>query len=646
MLVVMLGLLSLQWNTIARDVEAQLMDKGSGLAKSMSQSLQAVTEQDIRNGVMLSDGTYVKGEELKRQIFNDELTLIPESEQAAKHRLQANAAEMSAEQALFNGSTAPLWQYELKYTSAYDRYTDERWQSLIDGFLADPTIQFAIPIAYSDNPAAIGYVSTHNRSYSPEGPASADTWGNTGLVSQKYRANRVFNDPVGYAAAAYNDQSQVLLQKYERVMEGASSEVWDISYPLYIDGQHWGGVRIAFSKKDSDALIAKQRTMLLVQFGVLFLVIIAIIFILNRVVVGRKLALVLRAARNLNSGEADLTYRIPVKGSDELSMLSIEINQFLDRLQGLIRGIRQSALETASSVEVLRITAEQSSRLTDEMYMSIQQVAEGTEKQNQATRESAGVMEEMAVGIQRIAEAGAAVSESAGTLLQHAEAGNKYVDRTVEGMNLLGEATGKLYGSVHTLNSQAQEIGEIARLITEISNQTNLLALNAAIESARAGEHGRGFAVVAAEVRKLAEQTQTSAKSITERITAIQHTSSAVFQAISAGTENVNKNLEAVKESGALFHSIYESVKHVTEQIQDISAASQEMSAGSEEVTASLENMAVVANDSAGFTASLAEASSHQVARIKQTTELAEDMEKAALSLKQATETFILERES
>jgi len=73
-----------------------------------------------------------------------------------------------------------------------------------------------------------------------------------------------------------------------------------------------------------------------------------------------------------------------------------------------------------------------------------------------------------------------------------------------------------------SMTETANEIGEVVRLIRDISKRTNLLALNATIEAARAGEAGRGFSVVANEVKSLSVQTDDAITVIQSKIDALK----------------------------------------------------------------------------------------------------------------------------
>ncbi|HPS58180.1 MAG TPA: methyl-accepting chemotaxis protein [Spirochaetota bacterium] len=72
--------------------------------------------------------------------------------------------------------------------------------------------------------------------------------------------------------------------------------------------------------------------------------------------------------------------------------------------------------------------------------------------------------------------------------------------------------------TIMALKDKTSRIAEISKTINDIADMTALLALNASIESARAGDHGRGFSVVADEISKLADDSMSSAKEISDII--------------------------------------------------------------------------------------------------------------------------------
>ena len=142
-----------------------------------------------------------------------------------------------------------------------------------------------------------------------------------------------------------------------------------------------------------------------------------------------------------------------------------------------------------------------------------------------------------------------------------------------------------------------KEIAGKISIIEEIARQTDLLALNAAVEAARAGEHGRGFAVVAAEVRKLAERSQSAASEITQ----LSRSSTSVAE-----------------RAGELLGRLVPDIQRTADLVQEINAASQEQSTGSAQVNKALQQLDQVIQHNASAAEELASTSEELSAQAEQ----------------------------
>ncbi|MBI9078442.1 MAG: methyl-accepting chemotaxis protein [Pseudodesulfovibrio sp.] len=244
------------------------------------------------------------------------------------------------------------------------------------------------------------------------------------------------------------------------------------------------------------------------------------------------------------------------------------------RCQGLL-----SAADTLEkSVQGIRVQSRQLGQLSTK-------AREGSIDQQQFISEAASAMEEMNASVSETAESAKAAASDADQAMSCARTGAEVVTRTLDSINAVSVNSQSLAERVAGLGSQAEGVGRIMSVISDIADQTNLLALNAAIEAARAGEAGRGFAVVADEVRKLAEKTMDATRSVGVAIDGIQKQVSQTIEGVQEMTGLADGAASLAYESGTALGDIVSYSGTSSDRIRSIASAALQQSIASEEIT-------------------------------------------------------------
>ncbi|OMP67993.1 methyl-accepting chemotaxis protein [Domibacillus epiphyticus] len=331
--------------------------------------------------------------------------------------------------------------------------------------------------------------------------------------------------------------------------------------------------------------------------------------------------------------KGDLTENIDVHSNDEIGQLGIAFNEMQESLKGLIQEVEHHAEQVASSSAELTANAEHTASATEQVSASIQEVASSAEKQTSGVDQNAQILAEISDGVSLIADHSTKVSKLAHHTTAQAESGGQAVSDTVNQMNSIHESVKESNTMIKSLSERSKEVSSILNVITGIADQTNLLALNASIEAARAGEHGKGFAVVANEVRKLAEQSQQSAKEIHEIVQGIQKDTENSVQVMARVTNDVQAGVEVSNEAIAKFNQILQSTKEITPQMEEINTTAQQMSAAVQEVTATAKELSNIAHGNAATSEEVAASTEEQLASMEEISASAESLSSMAEEL-------------
>lgn len=340
----------------------------------------------------------------------------------------------------------------------------------------------------------------------------------------------------------------------------------------------------------------------------------------------------------MKKGEAgDLTVVTNINSSDEFGELGRRFSNMVDSVKNLVLSVKSSAVNVLSFSESLTKRAEEVNASSEDIARGIDEISRGVQEQASETDKAYEIATEFNNSLYKIKEYNSNINiesqemenSSKNTMLAVKELKTKN-ESTINGVSQIAESIGVLV-------TQTEDIGEILSTISNISSQTNLLALNAAIEAARAGDAGKGFAVVAEEVRKLAEQSGSSAENIKNIITKVIDTTKTAAVNMDNIKSNVEKQSTAVSLTEQSFVNLNKAVGSIIEKIVSMSENIELMLGNSDLLTSNIHNISAASEQSAAAAEEVNASVANQLNDIQNVKTQADEL----YNLAQTLETFI-----
>lgn len=406
-----------------------------------------------------------------------------------------------------------------------------------------------------------------------------------------------------------------------------------------VSGTSWTIGVGAFEKDILSGLVALRNRLIRLAFMVLIAGLIFTNF------VGKSVVKPIIASTKLAEVVATLDIRedIPKEfmlRKDEIGRLAKSLQLITENLRMFIKQVASASDHVTASAVHLTETSNQSAIASDEIGRTIEEIAKSASEQAHDTEQGALKINDLGEIIENDHKLLTKLNKATEIASSLKDEGLEIVDSLIEKTELNAKYGGIVYEGIVKTNNSTGKIGVASGMIQNIAEQTNLLALNAAIEAARAGEAGRGFAVVADEIRKLAEQSSTSAKEIDAVVSELQTNSENTLKSMKQAGSVIKEQEKFVGMTNEKFDGISSSVESIKDCIRFLNESSKKMDVKKGEIIDVIQNLSAIAQENAAGTQEASASTEENVAAMTEISSSSEGLSELAKELQIVIEKF------